>query len=863
MGARLSLSLQSLMKLHDPIMAKPAGIVDFRAKLRRLLMVPIAALLLLGVLLSLGILELVRSARWVDHTDQVIAIANELQTLMIDEETGVRGFLLSHDPASLKPWDAAKAQIGTTFDQLAQLIRDNPAQEARLKNLRERHGVWQHSSEQQIAHLLSPNLQTASVLQDTQRMDELRGEVHELVETENQLRQSRSQVNARDLSLLLTSVGVLALGFGAGLAWWLFHRINSLNQSFKDQADCTHREQQWLQTTLRSIGDGVIATDGEGCVIFMNAEAERATGWTEEEAKGRPLAEVFRIVNEETRGEVESPVVKVQRTGAVCGLANHTILIRKDGSEIHIDDSGAPIRNAQGKIIGIALVFRDIGERRAAERALEASESQLTSFVDSIPTLAWMANADGWIFWYNRRWYEYTGTTPEQMQGWGWQSVHDPAILPSVLERWTASIQSGTLFEMVFPLRGADGVFRSFLTRVIPGEAEHGTVTRWFGTNTEIDELHRTREVLREKTELIDLAQSAVNAGYWSYHPATGECFLSPGEQVLFGFVGDAYPAVGEVIERIHEADRESVVTALENGMKSGNYFAEFRIYKQDGSLRWIAGQGRVLSKDDGEKYMVGINFDITNQKLSEEALRKSEKLAVAGRFAATISHEINNPLESVTNLLYILKTNITDEGSMELLTTAEEELGRVAQIVTQSLRFHRQSTVPTFEKVSTILESAAGIYKSRLGVAHIEIKRDYRDHNPVRCYSSELRQVFGNFIGNAFDAIRQGGTICLRTRDAVHPITGQPGVRITVADSGHGMDAKILQRITEPFFTTKGVNGTGLGLWISRDILKKHHGILRVRSRRGDGLSGTVFSVFLPLIAIMELTTAVLIEDA
>ncbi len=624
------------------------------------------------------------------------------------------------------------------------------------------------------------------------------------------------------------------------------------------QAEAKFRDsEQRASRILQSIGDAVIVIDLDGCVTRMNAVAEDLTGWTEREAQSQPLAEVFRIVNQETRAEVESPVAKVQRTGTVCGLANHTILVRKNGSEIHIDDSGAPIRDSQGEMVGIVLVFRDIGERRASEKALQASESRLKSFVDSIPTLAWMANKDGYIFWYNRRWYEYTGTTEEQMKGWGWQSVHDPQMLPSVLERWTGSIRTGKPFEMIFPLRGADGVFRSFITRVVSVQSETGEVTGWFGTNTEVDELQRTREELREKTELIDLAQSAVNAGYWSYSPTTGECFLSLGEQMLFGFQDNARPSVGEVIERIHEADREHVVMALEKGMESGTYFAQFRIYKEDGALHWIAAQGRVLTKEDGQKYMVGINFNVTNQKLSEEALRKSEKLAVAGRLAATIAHEINNPLESVTNLLYILKTNITDGESLELLSTAEEELGRVSQIATQSLRFHRQSTSPSYEKASTILDSAVGIYNSRLKAEDVKIERDYRDHLPIRCYASELRQVFGNFIGNAFDAIRQGGTICLRTRETVHPITGEPGIRVTVADTGHGMDAKTLLRISEPFFTTKGMNGTGLGLWISRDILKKHHGILRVKSRYGTVFTGTVFSVFLPIAAVEELTSS------
>ena len=828
----------------------------FKTKLLRLLLVPIASLLLLAGVLSFGILALVRSAQWVDHTDQVIARANELQTLILDEETAVRGFLLSRNPVSLEPWDKAQSSLPKRFDELDRLVSDNPPQHERLNTIRQHHDAWHQFSEQRITQN-PPFASPGDFLRGKAWMDAMRGELSGFLNIEDQLRRERVRASGVALDVLLLSLGALALLSGLGLAWWLLRGINALDRRNEQQITEVYVERQWLNTTLRAIGDAVIATDADGRISFMNPEAELSTGWTEQEAKHRRLAEVFHIVNETTRKEVESPVAKVQRTGTVCGLANHTVLIRKDGTEISIDDSGAPIRDPEGKLLGIVLVFRDIGEARAAEKALEASEARLTTFVDSIPTLAWMANPDGWIFWYNRRWYEYTGTTPEQMEGWGWQSVHDPDMLPSVVERWTASINMGIPFEMIFPLRGADGVFRSFLTRIVPMKNAEGAVTGWFGTNTEVDELQRTREELREKSELIDLAQKAVNAGCWSYFPGTGECFLSPGEQALFGFHDTARPNVGEVIERIHKADRENVVVALQQGMESGVYFAEFRIQKGDGALRWIAAEGRALTKADGEKYMVGINFDVTNQKLSEEALLKSEKLAVAGRLAATIAHEINNPLESVTNLLYILRTSTNEDHTRQHVTTAEEELARVTQIVTQSLRFHHQSTAPSIEKVSSILESAAAIFKSRLAMERIEIKRDYRERHRIRCYSSELRQVFGNFIGNAFDAIRNGGTICLRTRDAVDFTTGQPGVRVTVADSGHGIDAQTLQRIFEPFFTTKGTNGTGLGLWISRDILKKHRGTLRVRSRHGRERSGTVFTVFFPTDAIQQAATA------
>jgi PAS domain S-box-containing protein len=144
------------------------------------------------------------------------------------------------------------------------------------------------------------------------------------------------------------------------------------------------------------------------------------------------------------------------------------------------------MRTSDGSIFGVKASMRDIREAKRAEAALRESEEKFRTLAEHIPQLAWMADADGWIFWYNRRWYEYTGTTPQEMEGWGWQSVHDPAALPAVLERWKGSIASGQPFEMVFPLRGADGVFRSFLSRAQPMRDENGRVIRWIGTNTDI-----------------------------------------------------------------------------------------------------------------------------------------------------------------------------------------------------------------------------------------------------------------------------------------------------------------------------------------------------------------------------------------
>ena len=596
-----------------------------------------------------------------------------------------------------------------------------------------------------------------------------------------------------------------------------------------------------LQAVLESISDGLLMLDKDWRYTYFNEQGARMIGIPRETLIGACVWELFPYAQGTKFYEGYHQAVE---TGEPIHFEEFYPEPLNKWLECHCYPTAG----------GLSVYFRDVSERKLAEQRVAENEAKLAAFVDLIPTLAWMANEDGWIFWYNRRWYDYTGTTAEQMEGWGWQSVHDPAMLPKVLERWTRSIQTGEPFEMVFPLRGKDGVFRSFLTRVSPVKDTNGTVTRWFGTNTEIDELERTRSELAAERSRLNAVIEHVPVGL-VFSDASGRIQggNSEVERILrhpihlSATVEDyrewvSYHPSGEQVQ----PQEHPLAKTLQDG---GVHSHEVLYQRGDGSEGWVTfTSAPIRDAEGGLTGAVVATQDIDAKKRAEEALRKSEKLAVAGRLAATIAHEINNPLEAVTNLLYILRTSTEEEHTREHIALAEEELARVTQIVTHSLRFHRSSVLMTWEKLSTILDSAAAVYKSRLIVDQIYISRRYRDTRSVCCYSSEIRQVFGNLIGNAFDAIRKGGTVHMRVRDASDVLTGVAGVRVTVADTGTGMDAQTLKRIAEPFFTTKGINGTGLGLWISRDILQKHHALLQVRSRQQEERSGTVFSLFLPM---------------
>ena len=236
---------------------------------------------------------------------------------------------------------------------------------------------------------------------------------------------------------------------------------------------------------------------------------------------------------------------------------------------------------------------------------------------------------------------------------------------------------------------------------------------------------------------------------------------------------------------------------------------------------------------------------DITETKKTEEALRKSEQLAAAGRLAASIAHEINNPLEAVTNLLYLASMDRTvPEKSRLLLEDADRELRRLSHIAARSLKFYRQHTAPTLCSLEEQIESVLFFYETEIKMRNIDLERRYLPAPQVLYHPGEFRQVITNLIGNAIDALPRDGRLVVGVRPS-RDAAGSAGVSVTVADNGSGMDREMLDRLFHPFATTKGEAGTGLGLWVSKGILDKHQSRIAVRSVRNNG---TVFRIFVPL---------------
>jgi PAS domain S-box-containing protein len=454
----------------------------------------------LAVVYGMG-LRVTAANRQVIRLHEIIDGIEDILITVQDAETGQRGFLLAGENTYLDPYNGAERRARTDLELLKNWASAGELPASAIAGIEDAVNSKLAELKETIELRSQGGLQAALpvVLSDggKRMMDDIRAQVGRLIAVQTQKLHQAERLRDQSTTWRTITAAVMGIATLVFLAW--AHSVIHEEMRISESASAAiGRQKELLSVTLKSIGDAVIVTDAEAAITFMNPEAEHLTGWKGDEASGRPLSEIFRIVNEQTHQPVESPVDKVLRLGIVVGLANHTVLIGKDGRRTPIDDSGAPVRGASGEIHGVVLVFRDFSKHRAAEKALQQSEQLFRSLANTIPQLAWMAHPDGHIFWYNGRWFEYTGTTQQQMKGWGWQSVHDPELLPNVLAQWKNSLATGEPFAMEFPLRGADGQFRWFLTRIVPVRDADGNIARWFGTNTDIDEKKETEAALRD-----------------------------------------------------------------------------------------------------------------------------------------------------------------------------------------------------------------------------------------------------------------------------------------------------------------------------------------------------------------------------
>lgn len=428
------------------------------------------------------------------------------------------------------------------------------------------------------------------------------------------------------------------------------------------QAESELREEKKIiREVLESVKDhAIFRIDADGIIRSWNSGATKITGYQ----RGEILGKNFAIFYPKSDTEAGKPKDDLRTATGEGKIEEEVQRIRKDGSEFWASAGISSIRDETGQLVGFTVIIRDITDQTLAAKTLKQANELLQSEVlkktaevetfkilgESIPQLCWIAHADGRIFWYNQRWYQYTGTTFKEMEGWGWKCVHDPQMLPKVLERWQTSIQTGTPFEMEFTLRGADGKFRWFLTRVSPLRSETGEVISWFGTNTDIDAqkqaslerenhlqaINSLNEELEKRVEerTVELELQATIVA----NMAEGVCLVgaedgkiiysNPKFDLMFGY--NAGELIGKSVRILNYEEDAGVaerVTQLMNLIRArGIHSYEIENIRKDGKRLWRRVNASTFQHPRYGLVFVAVHEDITERKLAENALKDSEE---------------------------------------------------------------------------------------------------------------------------------------------------------------------------------------------------------------------------------------------
>ncbi|GAC1651506.1 MAG: hypothetical protein NVS9B15_11770 [Acidobacteriaceae bacterium] len=368
---------------------------------------------------------------------------------------------------------------------------------------------------------------------------------------------------------------------------------------------------------------------------------------------------------------------------------------------------------------------------------------------------------------------------------------------------------------------------------------EEGRVRGAVGAFFEVTERKRMEDALRERAELLELASEAIMV-----RDALGTIrFWNAGAEAMYGWTRDE--AVGRNALQLLSTEESGTKSVNEALRASGRWEGNLRQRRKTGEEIIVASRHAIQK---GSSAVLEINRDITAQLLAEEARRRNDRLAAMGKLAGIVAHEINNPLEAITNAFYLLRDHASlDDEARYYAKLADEELARVSHITKQTLSFYRESQRSVPLEISELLDNVLELQHRPMQMANISIEKCYFTKGLIHGFPSELKQVFMNLVSNAMQAMPEGGRMRVCIRDAAARNGRPAGVQVFISDTGTGITPENAKRLFEPFFTTKSTKGTGLGLWISRGIVQKHDGTLRFRSVFGNGRTVTTFKISLP----------------
>ena len=777
-----------------------------------------------------------------------------LLSLLKDAETGQRGYLLTGDPRYLAPYNTARPQVETLLAEID--ARRNAAIAPLHRLVATRLQELQETIELRRAHKIEAALDVVRSDRGKATMDEIRKLVRQAIQSErdqvlSQTALARAHTTRMQWLILTGSVIVtLLLLLSTVRVDRLLRSQASLIDELGQARSAIEEEKEVFETTLRSIGDAVIATDDQGRVRFINPVAETLTGWHRDEAAGLPLAEVFPIINETTRAAVENPVSKVLREGVVVGLANHTLLKCRDGREVPIDDSGAPIRDRAGHLTGVVLVFRDVTEQRRAQDQLADSERRHRVMFESNPLPMWVYETRSLQFLdVNEAALVHYGYSREEFLSFTLRDIRPaediPALLqdtatPSVVHHtdgpWRHKKKDGSIIEVEITSHPID--FQGREARFVMAH--------------DITERRRAERALAENEAGFRLLFEDNPQPMWVFDAKSFQ-FMEVNRAAIahYGFSRDEFQSMRVTDVRLAE-DLEPFLeemARLETGvrrpgvsrhqLKSGARIEVEVVYLRIDYL--------------GVPAIIAVLHDVTEKRRLEDQLRQFQKLEAIGQLAGGVAHDFNNLLTVITGYgEMLIHSNTADERPVEEILKAAQ---RASGLTRQLLAFSRRQVLqPQVLNLSMSVVKISAMLGRLLGEDIAVVTNLEPNPWDISADPGQIDQIIMNLAVNSRDAMENGGILTIQTAN-VHlddayasthvGVSRGDYVSLSISDNGSGMTEETKARLFEPFFTTKEVGrGTGLGLSTVYGIVKQSGGNIWVYSELGKG---TTFTVYLP----------------
>lgn len=621
------------------------------------------------------------------------------------------------------------------------------------------------------------------------------------------------------------------------------------------------QERDRLRVTFASIGDAVLTTDTDGRITNMNAIAESLTGWSSEEANGQPLETVFRIVNEATRFPVENPATKALREGTIVGLANHTVLIARDGTECPIDDSAAPIRTKDGELIGCVLVFRDVAKRRAVEKALRESELRYRLVGHAANDAIWdwdLATND--VVWNEgvRRVFGYAEKDVGGKAAWWIENIH-PDDRQRISDHIHAAIDGGDEFwQNEYRYRRADNTYAEIFDR---GRIvrQDGTPVRMVGSMLDLTERKLAEAALKAAEDRFAFVRKSSGVGFWYCDLPFDVLQWDENVKAHFHLAPESHVTIETFYDRIHPDDREPVRAAIERSIgERSQYDIVYRTFDPlNGGEKSIRAIGRTVYAPDGNPIRFdGVTLDVSDQKRAESELREvAAALSEAGHrkdeFLATLAHELRNPLAPLRNALQLMRLSSEHEVQEHARNLMDRQLSQMVRLVDDLMDVSRITRgkvdlrielVPLSVIVNSAVETSRPLIEQMGHTLSIVLPP-----HPIMVNAdvTRLAQVFSNLLNNSAKYSERNGHIDLTAEQHANEVV------VSVRDNGIGIATDQLSHIFEMFTQVdrsiaRSQGGLGIGLTLVRRLVEMHEGAVEARSD-GPGL-GAEFLVHLPL---------------